>query len=109
MGTRAPHDRPATRVIQNGRMTRTSDAAAAVAERYARFARDEAPGRSELYADWASGVGLEPAVAAILARIPAGRWAEPADVAGAAVFLASPAADYVHGHVLAVDGGWLAR
>jgi 2-deoxy-D-gluconate 3-dehydrogenase len=45
----------------------------------------------------------------ILARIPAGRWADPADVAGAAVFLASPAADYVHGHVLAVDGGWLAR
>jgi 2-deoxy-D-gluconate 3-dehydrogenase len=45
----------------------------------------------------------------ILARIPAGRWAEPADVAGSAVFLASPAADYVHGHVLVVDGGWLAR
>jgi 2-dehydro-3-deoxy-D-gluconate 5-dehydrogenase len=47
--------------------------------------------------------------AEILARIPAGRWAEPEDIAGAAVFLASPAADYVHGHVLAVDGGWLAR
>jgi 2-dehydro-3-deoxy-D-gluconate 5-dehydrogenase len=47
--------------------------------------------------------------AEILARIPAGRWADPADVAGPAVFLASPAADYVHGHVLAVDGGWLAR
>jgi 2-deoxy-D-gluconate 3-dehydrogenase len=46
---------------------------------------------------------------AILARIPAGRWGRPDDVAGAAVFLASPAADYVHGHVLAVDGGWLAR
>jgi 2-deoxy-D-gluconate 3-dehydrogenase len=45
----------------------------------------------------------------ILERIPAGRWGEPADVAGAAVFLASPASDYVHGHVLAVDGGWLAR
>ena len=45
----------------------------------------------------------------ILSRIPAGRWADPADVAGSAVFLASPAADYVHGHVLAVDGGWLAR
>jgi 2-deoxy-D-gluconate 3-dehydrogenase len=45
----------------------------------------------------------------ILARIPAGRWAEPEDVAGAVVFLASPAADYVHGHVLAVDGGWLSR
>ncbi|MGH3586369.1 MAG: SDR family oxidoreductase [Pseudonocardia sp.] len=46
---------------------------------------------------------------AILSRIPAGRWADPADVAGSAVFLASPAADYVHGHVLVVDGGWLAR
>jgi 2-dehydro-3-deoxy-D-gluconate 5-dehydrogenase len=45
----------------------------------------------------------------ILARIPAGRWADPEDVAGAAVFLASPAASYIHGHVLAVDGGWLAR
>ncbi|MFT4025374.1 MAG: 2-dehydro-3-deoxy-D-gluconate 5-dehydrogenase KduD [Novosphingobium sp.] len=45
----------------------------------------------------------------ILERIPAGRWGEPADIAGAAVFLASPAADYVTGHVLAVDGGWLAR
>jgi 2-deoxy-D-gluconate 3-dehydrogenase len=47
--------------------------------------------------------------AEILARIPAGRWAEPEDVAGSVVFLASPAADYVHGHILAVDGGWLAR
>lgn len=47
--------------------------------------------------------------AAIVARIPAGRWGNPADVAGAAVFLASPAADYVTGHVLAVDGGWLSR
>jgi 2-dehydro-3-deoxy-D-gluconate 5-dehydrogenase len=47
--------------------------------------------------------------AAILARIPAGRWGRPDDLAGAAVFLASRAADYVHGHVLAVDGGWLAR
>jgi len=47
--------------------------------------------------------------AEILARIPAGRWAEPEDVAGSVVFLASPAADYVHGHVLAVDGGWLSR
>jgi len=45
----------------------------------------------------------------ILARIPAGRWGRPDDVAGAAVFLASRASDYVHGHVLAVDGGWLAR
>ena len=42
-------------------------------------------------------------------RIPAGRWGQPEDIAGAAVFLASPASDYVTGHVLAVDGGWLAR
>jgi len=46
---------------------------------------------------------------AILARIPAGRWGAPADLAGAAVFLASPASDYVHGSILVVDGGWLAR
>jgi 2-deoxy-D-gluconate 3-dehydrogenase len=45
----------------------------------------------------------------ILERIPTGRWGSPADIAGAAVFLASPASDYVTGHVLAVDGGWLAR
>ena len=45
----------------------------------------------------------------ILERIPAGRWGAPADVAGAAVFLASPAASYVHGHVLVVDGGWMGR
>ena len=45
----------------------------------------------------------------ILARIPAGRWGEPSDMAGAAVFLASAASDYVHGTTLAVDGGWLAR
>jgi 2-deoxy-D-gluconate 3-dehydrogenase len=45
----------------------------------------------------------------ILARIPAGRWGKPADLGGAAVFLASAASDYVHGTVLAVDGGWLAR
>ncbi|WP_262296507.1 2-dehydro-3-deoxy-D-gluconate 5-dehydrogenase KduD [Microvirga sesbaniae] len=45
----------------------------------------------------------------ILGRIPAGRWGDPADLAGAAVFLASPASDYVHGIVLPVDGGWLAR
>ncbi|WP_442681611.1 2-dehydro-3-deoxy-D-gluconate 5-dehydrogenase KduD [Sphingomonas sp. ASY06-1R] len=46
---------------------------------------------------------------AILDRIPAGRWGDPSDLGGAAVFLASPAADYVTGHILAVDGGWLAR
>jgi 2-deoxy-D-gluconate 3-dehydrogenase len=46
---------------------------------------------------------------AILERIPAGRWGQSADLAGAAVFLCSPASDYVHGHVLVVDGGWLSR
>jgi 2-deoxy-D-gluconate 3-dehydrogenase len=46
---------------------------------------------------------------AILDRIPAGRWATPEDMGGAAVFLAAPASDYVTGHILAVDGGWLAR
>ncbi|MBV8258028.1 MAG: SDR family oxidoreductase [Actinobacteria bacterium] len=45
----------------------------------------------------------------ISARIPAGRWAVPEDIAGAIVFLSSPAADYVHGVVLPVDGGWLGR
>ena len=45
----------------------------------------------------------------ITARIPAGRWGEPEDLAGAVVFLASRASDYVHGHVLLVDGGWMAR
>lgn len=45
----------------------------------------------------------------ILARIPAGRWGRPDDIAEAAVFLASPAAAYVHGAVIPVDGGWLAR
>jgi len=45
----------------------------------------------------------------ILERIPAGRWGEPKDLVGAAVFLCSAASDYVHGHVLAVDGGWLGR
>lgn len=47
--------------------------------------------------------------AAILERIPAGRWGLPADLGGAVVFLASSASDYVHGHVLVVDGGWMAR
>ena len=45
----------------------------------------------------------------ILGRIPAGRWAQPEDLGGAAVFLASNAADYVHGAIIPVDGGWLAR
>jgi len=42
-------------------------------------------------------------------RIPAGRWGQPEDIGNVVVFLASPAADYVHGQVLAVDGGWMAR
>src|SRR6266849_3471719 len=45
----------------------------------------------------------------ILERIPAARWGEPTDLAGAAVFLASSASDYVNGHVLVVDGGWMGR
>ena len=45
----------------------------------------------------------------ILDRIPAGRWGEASDLGGAAVFLASPASDYVHGAIIPVDGGWLAR
>lgn len=45
----------------------------------------------------------------IMERIPAGRWGDPSDIGGAAVFLASRASDYVQGHILAVDGGWLAR
>lgn len=45
----------------------------------------------------------------ILERIPAGRWGEPEDVTGSVVFLSSRASDYVHGQVLAVDGGWLGR
>ena len=47
--------------------------------------------------------------AEILGRIPAGKWAEPFDLMGAVVFLASKASDYVNGHILAVDGGWLVR
>jgi len=47
--------------------------------------------------------------AAILGRIPAGRWGQPADIGDAAVFLLAPASRYVHGAVLPVDGGWLAR
>ena len=45
----------------------------------------------------------------ILERIPAGRWGKPSDLGGAALFLASTASDYVHGHILTVDGGWMAR
>jgi 2-deoxy-D-gluconate 3-dehydrogenase len=45
----------------------------------------------------------------IMERIPAGRWGEPEDIGGAAVFLCSAASDYVHGHVLVVDGGWMGR
>jgi 2-deoxy-D-gluconate 3-dehydrogenase len=45
----------------------------------------------------------------ILSRIPAGRWGEPGDMEGAVVFLASPAGDYVSGHVMVVDGGWCGR
>lgn len=47
--------------------------------------------------------------AEILGRIPAGRWGEPEDLQGPVVFLASPAADYIQGYTIAVDGGWLAR
>jgi 2-deoxy-D-gluconate 3-dehydrogenase len=45
----------------------------------------------------------------ILARIPAGRWGQPADIGGAAVFLAARASDYVNGAIIPVDGGWMAR
>ena len=45
----------------------------------------------------------------ILERIPAARWGEPADLAGAALFLCSSASDYIHGHLLVVDGGWMGR
>ena len=46
---------------------------------------------------------------AISERIPSGRWGMPEDLKGAAIFLASPASDYVNGHVLVIDGGWMAR
>jgi 2-deoxy-D-gluconate 3-dehydrogenase len=60
--------------------------------------------------DNTTGLRADPArEAAIRERIPAGRWGRPEDVVGAAVFLASAAAAYINGHVLAVDGGWLAR
>jgi len=45
----------------------------------------------------------------VLDRLPSGRWGEPSDLEGATVFLASAASDYVHGVILPVDGGWLAR
>jgi 2-deoxy-D-gluconate 3-dehydrogenase len=45
----------------------------------------------------------------ILERIPAGRWGDPYDLGGAVVFLSSAASDYVHGHILTVDGGWMGR
>jgi 2-deoxy-D-gluconate 3-dehydrogenase len=45
----------------------------------------------------------------VLARLPSGRWGQPDDLKGAVVFLSSAASDYVHGIVLPVDGGWLAR
>jgi len=45
----------------------------------------------------------------ILERIPAGRWGDPEDITGAAVFLASSASDYIHGHLIVVDGGWMGR
>lgn len=47
--------------------------------------------------------------AEILSRIPAGRWASPSDLMGVVVFLSSKASDYMNGHILAIDGGWLAR
>lgn len=45
----------------------------------------------------------------ILERVPAGRWGDPRDICGAAVFLSSGASDYVHGHIMVVDGGWMGR
>ena len=56
-----------------------------------------------------AAVRINPKVKAILDRIPASRWGEPADLGGTAVFLASRASDYVNGAVIPVDGGWLAR
>jgi len=64
------------------------------------------------YMDTAMNVALRADSArcrAIDERIPAGHWGTPADLGGAAVFLASPASDYLHGHTIVVDGGWLAR
>ena len=47
--------------------------------------------------------------ASILARIPAGRWGKPTDLAGAYVFLSSPSSDYINGSIITVDGGWMGR
>ena len=47
--------------------------------------------------------------AAILARIPAGQWGDPADLQGTVIYLASAASNYMHGTIVPVDGGWLAR
>jgi 2-deoxy-D-gluconate 3-dehydrogenase len=67
-----------------------------------------APGYVET--DVTSALRTDPVRApAILSRIPAGRWGDPADFKGAAVFLASAASDYVNGTILVVDGGWMAR
>lgn len=66
-------------------------------------------GRTAFVTGASRGLGATSRYDAITARIPAGRWGEPEDLAGAVVSLASPASDYVHGYILAVDGGWLAR
>lgn len=59
--------------------------------------------------DMTAAIRDDPArAAAVFGRIPAGRWGEPADLQGAAVFLCSDAAAYVHGTIIPVDGGWLA-
>ena len=67
-----------------------------------------APGYFET--DVTAGIRNDPArTEKILGRIPAGRWGQPQDLKGIAVFLASAAADYVHGAVIPVDGGWLSN
>jgi 2-deoxy-D-gluconate 3-dehydrogenase len=63
-----------------------------------------------MHTDNTSALRADPARERQIAeRIPAGRWGTPQDLAGAAIFLASQASDYVHGHVLVVDGGWMGR